>query len=71
MTELKVKVEKNRVQITGDSQNYQVTENQPWDIGMPIGMGETLEKALYDFECSYQCKYDQEVKAIIVESINY
>jgi hypothetical protein len=71
MTELKVKVEKNQAQVTGDIQNFQVVEADGWDLGAPIGNGATLELAIQDFECSYQCKYDQKVKAIIVDQINY
>lgn len=69
--EVRVKVEKNPFSVTDCRQNFQVVEADGWDLGAPIGNGATLELALQDFECSYQCKYDQEVKAIIVESVNY
>jgi hypothetical protein len=66
MTDIKVRIEKNPVQVTNDIQNFQVSEIE-WDLGHPIGNGATLEEALEDFRQMYECKYDEEVNAIIVE----
>lgn len=66
MTNIKVIVEKNPVQLTNDSRNFQVSELE-WDLGSPIGNGATLEEALEDFRVTYECKYDEAVNAIIVE----
>jgi hypothetical protein len=71
--EVRVVVHKNPVQISGGIgaiSNYQVSPVD-YDLGDPVGHGKTLEDALQDFEHWYQCKYDQEVKAIIIESLNY
>lgn len=66
MIDIKVRVEKNPVQVTNDIQNFTVTEAE-WDLGHPIGIGATLDAALEDFRLMYECKYDEEVNAIIVD----
>ena len=73
MKTINVTVEKNPFQVhgaIGAINNFQVVEKD-WDLGSPIGNGETLEAALEDFEASYECKFDEEVKAIIVAKVNY
>ena len=31
----------------------------PWDIGMPIGDGNTIQEAIEDFLQMWECKYDE------------
>jgi hypothetical protein len=73
MNEVRVKVEKNPVQIyggVGSICNFQVAPVD-YDLGDAVGNGATLEEALQDFEASYECKFDEEVNAIIVEKVNF
>lgn len=69
MKTINVIVERNPFQVSskpGSLTNFIVNEPQP-DQGSIVGYGPTLELALNAFEVMYECRHDEEIKAVIVE----
>jgi hypothetical protein len=64
IVKVEVEVEKNEMCFPGDWQNFTV-QMPNYDLGDPVGNG-----ALEDFESSYQLKYDEYCKCIVVKQ-NY
>lgn len=67
MKTVQVIVEKNPFQVTskpGSLTNFIVNEPD-YDQGSIVGYGPTLELALNAFEVMYECRYDEEIKAIV------
>ena len=69
MRTINVIVERNPFQVTskpGSLTNFIVNEPD-YEGGSIVGYGPTLELALNAFEVMYECRHNEECKAVIVE----
>lgn len=69
MKTVNVIVERNPFQVStkpGSLTNFIVNEPN-YDQGAIVGYGPTLDLALNAFEVMYEARYDQEVKAVVIE----
>lgn len=69
MKTINVTVERNPFQVSskpGSLTNFTVEEH-PYDLGAIVGYGPTLDLALNAFEVMYECRYDEEIKAIVIQ----
>lgn len=68
MRTINVIVERNPFQVTskpGSLTNFIVNEPD-YEGGSIVGYGPTLDLALNAFEVMYECRHDEEIKAIVI-----
>lgn len=69
MKTIPVIVERNPFQVSskpGSLTNFIVNEPE-YDQGAIVGYGPTLDLALNAFEVMYEARYDEEIRAVVIE----
>lgn len=66
MTIVEISVKQEPYQFPGDPRNYTVTEAAGWDLGHPIGSGDSIDEAISDFKSSWELTYDEEIDVVII-----